>query len=317
LIFEYSLILTFVSLCLILLFSAFGIESLKELLLIRSSNEGDLFRKRNARLELWYQVVIILISVLFFIRGVLLLLAPSELSKFLFLPNAIIHLLITSFIFQIFWALLWFFLYQKKEVRLEEKAIYLKKTFFITIIVGITDIVITTSIFFQGFFYLFSIRGGKIIQFSTYLSLIQTPILIISIAVLILFCTLFVLFVLKRSMIILKQYWLVLLILIAITLVYALVSGMSHLGWYENTQLRLSLFSFSYGYIGWIFLIFIAITVFCNVASIILYSIVDKFVNPVKYKNQIISYLKMGFVTALSFAFLALMPNIMLWFYML
>ena len=67
----------------------------------------------------------------------------------------------------------------------------------------------------------------------------------------------------------------------------------------------------------WIFLIFIGITMFCNVASIILYSIVDKFVNPVKYKNQIISYLKMGFVSALSFTLLALLPNIMLWFYML
>jgi hypothetical protein len=116
-------------------------------------------------------------------------------------------------------------------------------------------------------------------------------------------------------MIILKQYWLTLLLLIIVALIYTSVNGVGNLGWYENAHIRLSLFSWSYFYLGWIFLSFMAISIFCNVASIILYSIMSKFVNPVRYKNQIISYLKMGFLTALSFTLLAMLPNILLWFY--
>jgi hypothetical protein len=223
--------------------------------------------------------------------------------------------MIISFIFQVFWALIWFFLYQKKEIRLEEKASFLKNTFLISTLVAITDIIVTTILFIQSFSYFFSIRGGKIIQISSYFAALQTPVLIIAVALLVILCTFFVLFVLRRSMIVLKQYWLTLLILFAVTLIYTLISGLNNLGWYENAHIRLNIFSWSYLFLGWIFLTFIAISIFCNVASIILYSIVDKFVNPVKYKNQIVSYLKMGFLTALSFTILALLPNIMLWFY--
>ena len=299
----------------ILLFSAYGLEALKDLLLIRSSNEGDLFRKKNARVELWYKLVIVFVSILFLSRGILLLLAPNEFLKFAFIPNAIIHLLILSFIFMIFWALLWFFLHQKNEVRFEEKSIYLKKTFFIAIVVAITDVLVTILIFTQSFTYLFSIRGGKIIQISTYLSAFHTPFLIITILLITAFCAMFILFVLKRSMIILKQYWMIFLALFIVILIYFLASGLNNLGWYENTNIRLSIFSWSYFYLGWIFLTFIGISIFCNVASIILYSIVDKFVNPIKFKNHIISYLKMGFLTALGFTLLAVLPNILLWFY--
>jgi hypothetical protein len=315
LIFEYSLILSFISLCLVLLFAAYGIEALNDLLLIRSSNEGDLFRKKNARVELWYKLVIAFVSILFLSRGILLLLAPNELLKFTFIPNAIIHLLVLSFIFMIFWALLWFFLYQKKEVRLEEKSTYLKNTFFIAIIIAITDLLVTTLIFAQSFIYLFSIRGGKIIQLSAYLSSFHTLFLIITILLIAAFCAMFILFVLKRSMIILKQYWMILLALFIIIIFYSLTSGLNNLGWYENTNMRLSIFSWSYFYVGWIFLTFIGISIFCNVASIILYSIVDKFINPIKFKNHIVSYLKMGFLTAIGFTLLAVMPNILLWFY--
>jgi hypothetical protein len=147
------------------------------------------------------------------------------------------------------------------------------------------------------------------------LKTIQSPLLIITFLLLLAFCALFILFILRRSMIILKQYWLILLILMVMTLLYTLVSSLNHLGWYENTHIRLSLLSWTYFYLGWIFLIFFGISIFCNVASIILYSIIDKFVNQVKFKNQIISYLKMGFLTSLSFTLLSLLPNIILLFY--
>ena len=314
-IYEYSLILTFLSLSSIVLFSACGIESLKDLLLIRSSNEGELFRKKNAKLDLWYKFIIIFISILSFFRIVLLFIAPTELSKFSFVPMTVIHLLITSFIFLICWILLWFFLYQKKEIRLEEKALFLKKTFYFALIIAITDILVTSLIFFQSFYYSFSIKGGVINPFFSSIKIIYTPLLIMTLILLVILCVLFFLYMLRRSMVILKQYWIALLFLIIVTLTYTLVNSLGNLGWYENVHFRLSLFSWTYFYLGWIFLSFMAISAFCNIASIILYSIMDKFVNPVKFKNQIVSYLKMGFISAVSFALLAVFPNILLWFY--
>jgi hypothetical protein len=316
LIYEYSLILTFLSVSFILLFSAYGIESLHDLLLIRSSNEGELFRTKNAKLDLIYNLVLIFIAFLCFLRTVIFFIAPVELSKFTFVPSSVIHLLITSFIFQIFWALLWFFLYQKREIRLEERALFLKKTFYIVCIIAMTDIIVTSLIFFQSFFYSFSIRGGAIKPLSSSLTVLYTPMYILTLILLLILVTLFFLYILRRSMVILKQYWLTALLLIIVSLIYMSLNSLDKLGWYENIHYRLSLFSWSYFYLGWIFLTFLGITVFCNVSSIILYSIMGKFIHPVKYKNQIVSYLKMGFVTIVSFTILSLLPNIFLWFYL-
>ena len=314
-IYEYSIILTFLSLSSIVLFSACGIDSLKDLLLIRSSNEGELYRKKNAKLDLWYKFIIISISILSFLRIVLLFIAPTELSKFSYVPTTIIHLLITSFIFQICWILLWFFLNQKKEIRLEERALFLKKTFYFALIIAITDIIVTSLVFFQSFYYSFSLKGGAIKAFFSSINVIYTPLLIMTLIFIVMLCVLFFLYMLRRSTVILKQYWLVLLFLIIVTLTYTIVNSLGNLGWYENIHFRLSLFSWRYFYLGWIFLSFMAISAFCNIASIILYSIMDKFINPVKFKNQIVSYLKMGFISAVSFALLAVLPNILLWFY--
>ena len=314
-IYEYSLILAFLSLSFIILFSAYGIASLRDLLLIRSSNEGELFRKRNARLDLWYKLIIIFIAILCFLRSVIFLIAPVELSKFTFVPSNMIHLLITGFIFQICWVLLWYFLYQKKEIRLDERTLYLKKIFNISLILATTDIIVTFSIFLQSFFYSFSIRGGAITPLSSALNILFTPMLILTLILLLILCVLFLLYILRRSMIILKQYWLTALILVIVTLIYIPLNSLDKLGWFEDTQLRLSLFSYSYFYLGWIFLSFLAISIFCNVASIILFSIVGKFTNPAKYKNHIVTYLKMGFITIISFTLLAIFPNILLWFY--
>jgi len=315
LIYEYSLILTFLSVSFILLFSAYGIESLRDLLLIRSSNEGELFRTKNAKLDLVYNLVLIFIAILCILRTIIFIIAPVELSKFTFVPSTVIHLLITSFIFQIFWVLLWFFLYQKREIRLDERALFLKKTFYIVLIIAITDIIVTSLIFFQSFFYSFSIRGGAIKALSSSLNVLYTPMLVLTLILLFILVTLFFLYILKRSMIILKQYWLTALLLIIVSLIYISLNSLEKLGWYENIQYRLSLFSWSYFYLGWIFLTFLAITVFCNVSSIILYSIMGKFTNPLKYKNQVVTYLKMGFITIVSFTLLAILPNIYLWFY--
>ena len=314
-IYEYALILTFLSLSFILFFSAYGIDSLKELLLIRSSNEGELYRSKNARLELWYKLVLVFISVLCFIRMVLFLFTPTELSKFPAVPSTVIHLLITSFIFQICWILLLYFLYQKNEIRLEERALFLKKSFYFSIIIAISDTLVTLIIFFQSFFYSFTLKGGIVVPLPPSLNFLYTPLLILILLLLIIFSSLFFLYILRRSMIILKQYWITMLLLIFVTLIYTLVNSLGNLGWYENIHFRLSLFSWSYFFLGWVFLSFIAITVFCNVSSIILYSIMDKFVNPLKFKNQIVSYLKMGFLSALSFTLLAILPNILLWIY--
>jgi hypothetical protein len=39
------------------------------------------------------------------------------------------------------------------------------------------------------------------------------------------------------------------------------------------------------------------------------------FTNPVKYKNLTLTFFKMGYITAMAFSILVILPNIMLWFY--
>ena len=141
------------------------------------------------------------------------------------------------------------------------------------------------------------------------------PLLMMTLILLVLLSVLFVLFILKRSLNILKQYWIVLLLLIIVTLLFTALSSITNLGWYENMNKRLFLLSWQYSYVGWIFLTFCAISIFCNVSSIILYSSINKFINPVKFKNLIISLIKMGFISAFAFTVLVLLPDLILWFY--
>jgi hypothetical protein len=57
------------------------------------------------------------------------------------------------------------------------------------------------------------------------------------------------------------------------------------------------------------------ISVFCNAASIILYSMLNSFINPAKFKQQTISLIKMGFISAVAFVLLVMMPDFLLWLY--
>lgn len=314
-IYEFTLLLTFLSSGFLLLFFSFGLGSIGELLLIRSSDKGELFRKKNAKLEMWSQFVLIFISVLFFLRIITFLLAPLDMQSYAFLPKVLIHFFLIGFIFLISWALLWFFLYIKKDLKLEERSLYLKKIFQIGQILALSDLVLTFLIYAKGFLDFFSIKAIGVIPAMSGLSKNYLPLMIMTIVLLTLLSGLFVLFILKRSLKILKQYWIVLLLLLIVTLLFTALSSITNLGWYENTQTRLLLISWQYSYVGWIFMTFIAISIFCNVASIILYSSLNKFINPVKFKNQIISLIKMGFISAIAFSFLVILPDLMLWFY--
>jgi hypothetical protein len=218
-------------------------------------------------------------------------------------------------IFLLFWALLLFFLMIKKEIKAEERIAYQKKLFILVVVLAVIDIILTIIVYFQAFFQFFHLKRLDLGQNEAILSETYSPLLVIVLLLLAILIALFILFILKRSIRILQQYWISLLLLIITSLMFTILSGIINIGWYEESHPQILLFSLSYTYVAWIFLSFIFISIFCNTASILLYPILTKFVNPVKFKHLIISFLKMGFTTSIAFSLLVVMPDIILWLY--
>ncbi len=307
--------MTFLSLGLILFFSVVGLEALKEIMLVRGSDKTELFRKKNARLELWSQIILTLIFLLLGFRVILLLLAPSELVSFAYLPDEVVHLLLVSLIFSVFWILIWYFLQIKKEIKIEERTLYLKRLFFYFLILSLIDLILTFLLSFQGYRHMYALQATGSASYISGLSGDYLPLLVMNLLLVLILTVLFVLYIFKRSLRILKQYWLTLLILIISSVMITILSGSTNLGWNDDFHTRVLLLSWQYAYVGWVFSLFISISVFCNVAAIILLTNMGKFINPVKYRNLSISMIKMGYITIVAFLLLSVFPDLLIWIY--
>ena len=204
-IFEYVLLMAFLSLGLILFFSVIGLEALKEVLLVRGSDKTELFRKKNARLELWSQILLTLIFLLLGFRVILLLLAPSELVSFAYLPDEVVHLLLVSLIFSIFWILIWYFLQIKKEIKIEERIIYLKQLFSFSIILSLLDLILTFLLSFQGYQHMYALQTIGSVSYLLGLSEEYLPLLVMNLILMFILSALFILYILKRSLRILNS----------------------------------------------------------------------------------------------------------------
>ena len=307
--------MTFISLGLILFFSVVGMEALKEVLLVRGSDKTELFRKKNSRLELWSQIILTLIFLLLGFRIILLLLAPSELVSFAYLPDEVVHLLLVSLIFSVFWILIWYFLQIKKEIKIEERIIYLKQLFFFSLILSLFDLILTFLLSYQGYQHMYALQTVGSVSYISGFSEEYLPLLVMNLILLVILSVLFVLYILKRSLRILKQYWLTLLLLIACSVMVTILSGLANLGWNDDFHTRVLLLSWQYAFVGWVFSLFISISVFCNVASIILLTNMSKFINPVKYRNLSINMIKMGYISMIAFLLISVFPDLLIWIY--
>jgi len=296
-------------------FAALGLESQKKVQRLRGSDKSDLLRKKTARMEIWTRLLNAMIFCLIISRLLLCLIAPPELIPFKYLSAEITHLLLTGLIFSIFWALIWYFGALKNEIKIEERSNYSRQLLFFSAALAVTDLLITLLLSIQGYQHMFTLQ---VTWPNTEISALPgsfIPLLIMSTILFLLLITLFILYIFRRSIKILKQYWFTLLLLLTSTLLFTILSGSTDLGWYDEGQTRLLIFSWQYAYFGWIYLIFISICVFCNSSSIILLSVTNKFVNPVKYRNLSITFIKMGFVAALAFTVMSIIPNLFLWIY--
>ena len=285
------------------------------MLQLRGSDKQELFRKKSNRLEIWNKIVSTLIFCLIGSRLLLCVLTPPELIPFSYLSTEISHLLFTGFIFSVFWSLIWYFDKIKAEIKIEERSYYVRRIFVYTAFLAVIDVSITLLLSLQGYQHMFALRASWQPVGLTGLVPNFLPLLIMALILLAVLVILYSLYIFRRSIKILKQYWLTLLLLIFTVLLFSILSIATNLGWHDNTQARLLIFSWQYAYFGWIFLFFISISVFCNTASIILLSIMNRFVNPVKFRNLSISFIKMGFIAALAFSLLSVVPDILLWIY--
>jgi len=317
LIHEYSVFLSFFSLALILLFASSAISTNREVLLMIGSNQqsSEQFNQLINRSNTWNKLVLFFIVVLFFFRLNYLFFTPNELMVLSNISNETILFLVSSFLFLNFWVIIVFFLRINIDIRNEVKNGYLKKIY--------TAIAITFffDIFLNGYFYIISflnlLKPARIEKKNEiFVSKINQELIILIIFVLLaLLVFLFVLFSLKRSLKIVRQYWIIYLLLYIVLFLYWFNFSSVQLGWYEFISLKIKLFSWHYGYAGLILLLFLSISLSTNICAIILLSLKDSLVNPQKYKQVIISFIKIGFVSILIFCGMVLLPEILMWLY--
>lgn len=312
---EYLLIICFLSLSLILFISATGFKNAKNIVLLRNVEKSEILRKKNARLELWYRLIVFFISVLVIFRSILIFYSPSEFLSLSYIPKEIVHHLLINLILIIFWIVILYFFYIKGEIRLDERYVYLKGLYSITVFIALTDVIFSTALYYTSFSGFFLTKSSGISPYLTQLSSKYVPLLWIHVLLLFLSTGIFILFILKRAIRILKQYWISLLMLFIVGITFTLLSTVNNLGWNESTVSIMSLFSLNYMFLGWIVLGFLAASILCNALAVLVFSMLNKFTNQAKFKTYVITLVKMGFTTAITFAILVLLPELILWIY--
>ena len=203
---------------------------------------------------------------------------------------------------------------KENEIKLEQKFSYLKIYFMIVLVTGTLDVFISLAIYLSHFYGYFTL---KTMDSSESMAIAGSvfPLLVFICILIILMVLLFILFILKRSVRILKQYYLTVLIAIISALLMFVLRGLQHLGWYENVESQLLLFSVSYSYLGYIFLALLIVTIFSNATSILIYANLEKFTNTIKFKHRVITFIKIGFVTLIAFIILSIVPDLLIWIY--
>ena len=205
------------------------------------------------------------------------------------------------------------FLIQTKEVKLEFVYDYLKKISYSITILFFLDFLI------EGIVYLTTISDYMSLSVSAIDNGLAEPVqnslvlIIVIFALTALLSSFFISFLIKRNIRILRYLELsTLFLLIAIGYLIFFCTG-SIIGWNESLVYLLKLFSFNFGYTGFIFLIVLAVTLITNSSVVLLFNIKGFFNSEQQLRNKIINLVKVGFVSTCILSCMAIWPHIYLW----
>jgi hypothetical protein len=202
-----------------------------------------------------------------------------------------------------------------KQIKHEDQLLYFRKVMFFSVILALVDIGITGFLFLNSYQHFFLPKANNLKVLSHHILQYAPYILTILAILLIILTILYIMFILKRSFKFLNQYWIVMVLLLFILIIYALSISLNQLGWYDSMQLRMKLFSWHYGYFGWISLIFFSTTIFSNISAIAILALKDRLINLNQIKHKMFFFIKLGFASIWALALIIAFPDILTWTY--
>ena len=308
-IYELATISSFLFLILTFIVNTYQISLIKEIKL----KEEDL-TKSFKKLNIIKNTLSVFIIILLLSKMIVLIFGPDTLLKEYTFSSSELLVLVVNFFYAILWFMIILFLYQSQEIKQEFILDYFKKISYSITLVFFLDFLL------EGIVYLTTISEYMSLSVVTIKEKMIEPYteflyLIILIALLtVVLSGFFISFLIKRNIRILRYLELsTMLLLFAIGYLVFFSTG-SIVGWNESLVYLLKLFSFEYGYTGFIFLIVLAVTLITNSSVVLLFNMKEFFNHEQQLKNRIVNMIKVGFVATCILSCMALWPHIYLWF---
>ncbi len=310
-IYEIATISAFIVLVLIFLSSiflySFCLKKEKKL------NKETPVSTKKIRISLYF--LVFFISLLILVKLTIFLFAADTILSFDQIAPGEINQIITHFFYTVFWIIILFSISLKKDVVDDYQIVFIRRITLACILLFFLDFLLSGTVYVMNVLHYFNIQIS-VLDFSIIPAPTDTTILLLIISVLLLILIgLFIAFILKRRIRILSYYELTYLLLLSGIGYFLIIDSSNLIGWNESVVYRLKLFSFEYGYVGFIFLIVLALSLVSNSLIVLLFSLKDIFVDSQMPKRKIISYLKIGFVSVIILFGLNIMPHIFIWIY--
>lgn len=308
-IYELATLASFLFLILTFILNTYQLSFLNEI-----KNNNEKYSNYNKKLNALKVFTSILILSLFISKLIVLLFGPDTLIKEESFSNAEILIFVVNFFYAVMWIMILLFLYQSKEIKQDFLINYLQKISYFITLVFILDFVI------EGIVYLTTINDYLSFSVSALKKLPSEPVsdtyVVVTIIIIltIMLTILFILFLIKRNIKLLRYLELTTLVILFTTGYLVFFKTSSIIGWNESLVYLLKLFSYRYGFTGFIFLITLAVTMITNSSVVLLFNIKEFFNNEQQLKNKIINLVKVGYVATSILSCMAVWPHIYLWF---
>lgn len=306
-IYEFATLLSFLFLILTFIVNTYQISLVKEIK--NSEQEFSAYKKKINALSKTIStfIILLLISKLF-----ILLFGPDTILNANSFSNAEILVLFINFFYAVLWLMIIIFQFQSHEIKDEFILDYVQKISYAVALVFFLDFILAGIVYLTTIsdYMSLSVVADKqeLVQSLPDMSYIILIILFLTIALTIFFIS----FLIKRHIKILRYLELVTLLLL-ISIGYLVFFGTGPIiGWHESLKYLLILFSYKYGYTGYIFFIILAVTLITNSSVILLFNLKRMFNNEQQIKNKIINMVKVGFVASCILSCMALWPHIYL-----
>jgi len=280
-----------------------------------SKSKNDLYKYGEKYFGKYNKLIVVLILIYTFSRLVLFIYTPTKYLLFSLLKVSVLNLLLIDFLLLLLWIILILVFYLIKHIKIERQLAYLKKSYLYIFAMSFIEFLFTILLYLSAFYNLFNLKSNSNVVVSAGIDKSYLPFLIIIGILLLLSFLLFVLFIYKRSLKMLKQYWLILIFLLSVLMIYWFKGPNNYLGLYEIHELRFKFLSLNYGLLGWVILLFFAISFFCNFSSFIIFYLKNELNDIYRFKYIIITFIKTGFVAQCACIGLVIFPELLIWFY--